>query len=291
VNWERDMSPVENMRAAKAARLADATSMIVRRVGRWLRAERVRIAELEVDVKQHGDFVSRADRTADQMLRDDLTTILPGSDVLSEENKELAGEGEWRWIVDPLDGTSNYLAGLPYWGISVALEDVSERGRSAFGDLLLGLVYLPELDRMYIARAGSGASVNGHPIEVRERSLDRHTYSHWWPMDSGQPLETFQEIVSKLHPKVGAIRNLGSPAAELCLVADGTLQGFFATDMEPWDLAAGILLVEEAGGFVADPWNGNPMESGFAIAGTRGAMDLLRRELGNRFPRPGAGGE
>ena len=113
---------------AKIARLADAASSVVRRVGRWLRTERLRIAELEIEPKQHGDFVSRADRGADQMLRESLTAILPGSGVLSEEETELEGEGAWRWIVDPLDGSNNYLAGLPHWAVSVALEEIAGKG-------------------------------------------------------------------------------------------------------------------------------------------------------------------
>lgn len=272
---------------AKVARLADAAAMVIRRAGRWLRDEQVRIAELEIEEKQHGDYVSRADRTSDEMLREGLTGILPGSGVLSEEADELHGESDWRWIVDPLDGTTNYLSGLPLWGISIALENREGVEPGEWGDLHLGLIYLPALDKLYITRAGEGASCNGKPIELRPRSEHRATLSHWWPMDLNDPLVGFQEVVSELLPTVGAIRNLGSPAAELAMVAEGSLQAFFAMDMEPWDLAAGILLVEEAGGVTADPWNSNPLTTGFAIAGQESLVRRLRKMTHGRFDAPG----
>ncbi|MCB2199590.1 hypothetical protein KQI63_09310 [bacterium] len=272
---------------AKVARLADAAAMVVRRTGRWLRDEQVRIAELEIEEKQHGDYVSRADRTSDKMLREGLTGILPGSGVLSEEADELTGDSNWRWIVDPLDGTTNYLSGLPLWGISVALEDRTGVEPGEWGDLHLGLIYLPSLNKLYVTRAGEGATCNGRQIEVRPRSEHRATLSHWWPMDLNDPLDAFQEVVSDLLPTVGAVRNLGSPAAELAMVAEGSLQGFFAMDMEPWDLAAGILLVEEAGGVTSDPWNRNPLTTGFPIAGQEALVKRLKAMLSERFDAPG----
>lgn len=279
------MSGITAKEQARLARLVDATKMIVRRVGRWLRQEQSTVNILDVNEKQHGDFVSKADKTADNMLRESLLNLLPGSGIISEEGEPVYGEGRWRWIVDPLDGTSNYLMGLPYWGISVALED--RKGiSSGLGDIVMAVIYLPELDQMYTARIENGAKLNGETIRVSERPLERSMVSHWWPMDSEKTLAEFQAAVSKLHPEFGAIRNIGSPAAELCLVAEGTLQGFFARDMEIYDLAAGILIAEEAGAYTTDPWGGNPLESGVIIAGINSAKKRLVEVLGEEITKP-----
>ena len=120
---------------AQLARLADAASFAVRSVGRWLRQQRELLTEDIIEVKQPGDFVTAMDRTADAMLREELSSILPGCGFLSEEEKPVKGEGQWRWIIDPIDGTTNYLAGLPHWAVSVALEDRSGT-RSGWGELV-----------------------------------------------------------------------------------------------------------------------------------------------------------
>ncbi len=267
---------------ARVARLADAASIVIRRVGRWLRFERENISEDNIETKQFGDYVTYADKTANKMLIDDLTTLLPDSGVISEEMTPVHGEGRWRWIVDPLDGTTNYLAGLPHWGISVALED-REGVHQGWGDIVLGIIYLPELDKMYIARQGNGAACNGKQLKIANRALKRSTFSHWWPMDRKETLEKFQSSVSKILENVGAIRNIGSPAAELAMVAEGTLDGFWATDMDPWDLAAGILIVEESGGVISDPWNTHPLDSRFPIAGNSRSVDLIRTVTNSYF--------
>lgn len=270
---------------SQLARLADATAFTVRSVGRWLRQEKQAIVGESVEAKRHGDFVSDADKGADERLRNELSAILPGSGLISEEGSEVKGHGQWRWIVDPLDGTTNYLAGLPHWAVSVALEDRTETSGKEWGRLVLGVIYLPDLDRIYMARVGSGVTRNGHPISPSTlQDPRRATVSHWWPMDSGEPLEGFQQVINQLHPRVGGIRNLGSPAAELCLVAEGTLEGFFASDMEAYDLAAGMLIVEEAGARITDPWGGNPMNSGFPVAGNETVHSLLRDTVKDAFP-------
>ncbi len=268
---------------AQLARLADAASFVVRSVGRWLRQERESITEDVVEMKQPGDFVTDRDRMADKRLREELLSILPGSGVLSEEGKAIKGDGFWRWIVDPLDGTTNYLAGLPHWAVSVALEDRNGI-RSGWGELVFGIVYLPILDRLYLARKGHGAKCNGKPIQLGKPRLQRRsTISHWWPMSTGKPMTGFLQIVDSLHGRVGGIRNVGSPASELALVAHGELDGFFATDMEPADLAAGILLMQETGGVVGDPWGRDPLDSGWIIAGSEPVHELLRKEIRDVF--------
>lgn len=268
---------------AQLARLADAASFAVRTVGRWLRQQRETLGEDEIETKAPGDFVSRLDRDADTMLREELTAILPGSGILSEEHKPVRGDGNWRWIIDPLDGTTNFLAGLPHWSVSVALEDRSQVSRG-FGDIVFGIVFLPALDRLYIARKGLGAKCNGHPIEMgRPRLQRRSTISHWWPMSSGRVMQGILDVVQSLHGRVGGIRNIGSPSVEMCLVAHGELDGFFASDMEAFDLAAGKLILEEAGGIVKDAWGGDPLSSGWVLAANAPIHELLTKELKDVF--------
>ncbi|MFH0884001.1 MAG: inositol monophosphatase family protein [bacterium] len=268
---------------AQLARLADAASFVVRSVGRWLRQQRESITEDRVEMKQPGDFVTEKDRVADARLREELLAILPGSGILSEEDKPIKGDGRWRWIVNPLDGTTNYLAGLPHWAVSVALEDRSGT-RSSWGELVFGIIYLPVLDRLYLARKGHGAKCNGKLIHLGKPRLQRRsTISHWWPMSTGKTMTGFLQIIGNLHGRVGGIRNIGSPASELALVAHGEMDGFFATDTEPTDLAAGILLLQEAGGVIGDPWGHDPLDSGWIIAASEPIHELLRKEIREVF--------
>ncbi len=254
---------------------------VLKEAGNSLLALRPVVLATGYENKRHGDFVSQADRETDALLRQRLTDLLPGSGVLSEEESELVGEGHWRWIVDPLDGTSNYLAGLPHWGVSVALErrESQTPTEPVWGRLVLGAVHLPALSQTYTALDGGGAMLNGDSIGVRPLPPGLSAVSHWWPAESAlQP--RFHQLVASLHSQLGSIRNLGSPAAELCLVASGVLQGFFATDMEPWDLAAGELIVREAGGWAGDPEGGSALVSGFSLAGVEPVLSVLRRQIG-----------
>ena len=252
---------------------------LAREVGDWLREERARIVESDVEVKGQGDFVSHADRNAEERLTAGLTALLPGSVVMAEEFAPEARGGEWRWIVDPLDGTSNYLQGLPVYAVSIGLED--RRGNpEGFGPRVLGVVYVPALNTMYDAWLGGGAHRNGSPIHVRgNRDLKRAVIATAFPFRERHMIDGYLSLFRHLYPNIADFRRIGAAAADLCWVADGTFDGYFEMDLKPWDLAAGSLIIEEAGGQVTDWWGDDVLGSGWVVCGTPTTFTALRETI------------
>ncbi|MFC7157804.1 inositol monophosphatase family protein [Halomarina halobia] len=196
-----------------------------------------------VEYKSRRDLVTAVDREAERAVRSLLTQRFPDHAVLGEESGQ-DGEGTNRWIVDPLDGTTNYCHGVPHYGVSIALE---RRGR-----LDVGVVHHTPTGDTYTAVRGEGAYRNGEPLSVSstdavEASLVGTGFSPGTEPDQ-RLLEVLQSVVHSAH----GVRRFGSATAELVAVANGTLDAYYRTDLSPWDTAAGILLVEEAGGTVTD---------------------------------------
>ena len=250
-------------------------SVLAREVGHWLREERSRISDDQIEVKGQGDFVSHADRHAEDLLTKGLTSLLPDSIVMAEEFAPEARGGRYRWIVDPLDGTANYLAGLPAYAVSIALED-REDNPEGFGPRLLGVVYVAGLDVMYEAYKGGGARRDGQTIRVHaNRELNRSIIATAFPFRERHMIGGYLELFRKLYPRIADFRRIGAAAADLCWVADGTFDGYFEMDLKPWDLAAGGLIIEEAGGIVKDWWGKDVLGSGWVVCGTPRAYEAL----------------
>ncbi len=262
------------------------TIILARQAGAFLLAERDRIGEGDIGIKGQGDLVSTADHTSEAMLRDGLTALIPGSVFMGEEESPEATGGEWRWVVDPLDGTSNYLQGLPVYAVSIALED--HRGlNEEWGPIVIGVVHEPVLDTVYDAYAGGGARRNGKPIRVRSRrELDRCVLATGFPFRNHAEMEPYFNVFKEILPKVANIRRIGSAAADLAWVADGTFDGFWEIGNCPWDIAAGKLLIEEAGGRITDFWGDDPLYTGWTLAGNRVAYEALLEPLQREFPNP-----
>ncbi len=256
--------------------------------GEYLLEERKRIAYGDIDVKGQGDFVSRADHTSEEMIREALETLLPGSVVMGEEDSPDATSEGWRWIVDPLDGTTNYLQGLPIYAVSIALEDRTtlKKGRT-WGELKLGVTYLPRLDDMYTALAGGGAYKNGSPIRISPKEdLSRFTLATGFPFHSHQHLDNYLAIFRDIFLQVGNIRRAGAACADLAWVAEGVFDGFWEMGLKPWDMAAGLVLIREAGGVATDFWNGDPLDNGWLVGGNRIAYEALRKVVQKQYPEP-----
>lgn len=202
------------------------------------------VENLQVSSKGAGDFVSRADIASEKIIRDELMGTRPNYGWLGEESDPVAGKDPTRrWIVDPLDGTTNFLHGLPHWAISIALEHK--------GDVVAGVIYDPSKDEMFVAEKGQGAWMNNQRLRVSDRSrMIECLFATGLPYAArGQLPDTLQQM-ARLLPGSAGVRRWGAAALDLAYVAAGRLDGFWELGLHPWDTAAGIILVREAGGFV-----------------------------------------
>jgi myo-inositol-1(or 4)-monophosphatase len=203
------------------------------------------VENLQVSIKGPGDFVSAADRRAEQTLRRELARARPGFGFLLEETGEVAGEdGSHRWIVDPLDGTTNFLHGVPHFAISVALE--------RRGELVAGVIYDPIKDEMFCAEKGAGAYLNDRRLRVSGRGdLATCLIATGIPVLSWRGREQgYVRQLDRVAAEVAGIRRLGTASLDLAYVAAGRFDGFWEFGLKAWDMAAGIVLVREAGGLV-----------------------------------------
>jgi myo-inositol-1(or 4)-monophosphatase len=219
-----------------------------------------------VDAKSsETDLVSDADREAERVIRELLEAERPHDGLIAEEGSHSESESGRRWVVDPLDGTVNFLYGFPAWGVSIALED--EAG------LALGLVLDPVRPELFTAVRGEGATLDGEPIRVSGRTeLARAMVATGFSYESERRARQ-ADLLTTLLPRVRDIRRVGAAALDLCQVAAGRVDAFYERGLKRWDEAAGRLLIEEAGGVVAE-LDGEPM--GLAAASSPELLtDLL----------------
>jgi myo-inositol-1(or 4)-monophosphatase len=209
------------------------------------------------------DLVTDADHASEAALLEFLAARFPGAAVLAEESgRSGPAGGRLRFVVDPLDGTTNYAHGLPHFAVNVAAED--EQG------LVAGATYDPVRDELFLAGRGRGAALDGHPIAASDRQeLGRALLCTGFPYDVHQDPEPVLRLFGAFLRRARAVRRLGSAALDLAYVACGRLDGFWEMKLKPWDLASGILLVREAGGRVSDFSGGERMmETGEVCAGS-----------------------
>ena len=202
-------------------------------------------SEHTIDYKGEINLVTEADKISEKMITSKITTLFPDHDILAEESTTIDRGSDFRWIIDPLDGTTNYAHGYPYFCVSIALERLNT--------MIVGIVYDPMLDEMFVAEKGKGAFVNEREIHVSNtREVIKSLLATGFPYDiredSHNNLNYFNEMILQAQ----AIRRAGSAALDLAYVAAGRFDGFWELKLNPWDIAAGWLLVEEAGGIVTD---------------------------------------
>ena len=191
------------------------------------------------------DLVTEIDRRSEDILLQKIHENYPSHGILSEESGEERIDADYLWIIDPLDGTTNYAQGLPIFAISIALQYKKE--------IILGVIYAPVLDEMYTAIKGEGAFLNGQPIRVSEKSqLNQSVLATGFPYDRAIHPDNNANYFSYFVPLVRGLRRMGAAAYDLACVAGGTLDGFWELNLELWDVAAGSLLVQEAGGEIID---------------------------------------
>lgn len=204
------------------------------------------VEHLQVSKKGPGNFVTRADRRAEQVIIETLSKARPEYSCLAEEAGEIKGtDPEHRWIIDPLDGTSNFLHALPHFAISIALEKK--------GEIISGVVYDPLKDELFYAQKGRGAFVNDRRLRVAGRSdLSDAMIGVAFPRAYDAGSQDFFPKLQEINKNVAAVRRSGSAALDLCYVAAGRYDGYVAINLEPWDMAAASLIIIEAGGFITD---------------------------------------
>ncbi len=221
-----------------------------------------RIDTLSVTSKQRNDFVSEVDREAEQAIIGVIRKAYPGHAILAEESGDHAGNEEFQWIIDPLDGTTNYLFGFPQFAVSIALR---HKGR-----IEQAVVYDPLKQELFTGSRGAGAQLNRRRLRVTPRKgLEGALLGTGFPFRQQQHLDAYLEMFRALFPDTAGIRRAGSAALDLAYVAAGRLDGFWEIGLSPWDMAAGALIVREAGGIVTDFAGGEDwLESGNIVAGS-----------------------
>jgi myo-inositol-1(or 4)-monophosphatase len=225
------------------------------------------VEQLQVSVKGPGDFVSQADLRAEATLREELNKARPGYAFLMEESGASGSDNwAWRWVVDPLDGTTNFLHGIPQWAISIGLEKRLPDGGS---EITAGLIYAPVVDEMFWAEKGAGAFVNERRLRVSaRREMKESVFATGIPFAVVSPRNrmAFARTLGVLMPQVAGIRRFGAAALDLAWVAAGRYDGYWEFGIKPWDICAGLLLVREAGGYATDTAGGDPRESGDIVS-------------------------
>ena len=228
--------------------------------------------DFKVSNKSSKDYVTEMDVKSEKLIREILLTACPEDEFFGEESGGSRSE-KGRWIVDPIDGTTNYIRNIHYYTISIAYEQD--------GELVLGVVYCPPLDEMYVGIRGQGATMNGqkltiHPVERITDAVIGMSFAHRDPENNRRTMRALPGVITK----VNDLRRMGSAAYDLCSIAAGRYDGFFELGLFIYDIAAGAVIVREAGGLVGG-WSPDEdvFQTGNIIAGGQEVFDFLRREL------------
>jgi len=238
------MLPLENI-AVAAARAA----------GNYIMRNLERIEQLKVDRKSRNDFVSDVDRGAEAEIVHIIRKAHPDHAILAEEGGP-SGENDFTWIIDPLDGTTNFLHRFPHFAVSIGVQQKDK--------MLLGVIYAPCTNDLYVAIRGGGAVLNSRKIRVsKTTNLDDSLVGTGVPIRSGVNLDKYIPQLRVIVEKTSGVRRAGAAALDLAYVACGRLDAFWELGLQPWDMAAGLLMVEEAGGVVSELYGAeDPMKTG-----------------------------
>ncbi len=217
---------------------------LVRSTGTFIVNNAGKIAPEQIEIKGKNSLVSYVDKEAEKMLVAGLSELLPSSVFITEEETTVNQDGEWQWIVDPLDGTTNFLYNIPIYSVSVALRHYDET--------VLGIVYHISADELFYARKGHGAFLNGEPISVSDKTTENALLATGFPYHDFDYLDEYIDVLKVLMQETRGLRRMGSAAIDLAYVAAGRFDIFFEYGLNPWDVAAGALIVREAGGIVSN---------------------------------------
>jgi myo-inositol-1(or 4)-monophosphatase len=247
------------------SKICQSANQLAERTGRFIRQELGRVGSRQIEEKTLNSLVSYVDKEAETQLVEGLSQLVPGSVFLTEEDTVSNEEGKLRWIIDPLDGTTNFLYQLPVFSISLALERE--------GEIVLGIVYEVNRQECFYAWKEGGAFLNGEPIQVSRRpTLAESLLATDFPYYSYERTQAYLTVLGQLMQKTRGVRQLGSAAVDLAYVACGRFDGFFEYSLQPWDVAGGALIVQEAGGTITDFSGGNNWLHGKEIVAANGKI-------------------
>lgn len=230
--------------------LADILSesvVIVRETGQWILQQSSQFSSSDIMYKGTNDLVSFVDQQAEAKLKQGLSQIFPEAKFIAEETSSNYEEVEdgYYWVIDPLDGTTNFLHKLPVFAVSVGLIYQKQP--------ILGLIYEPNRDELFTAAKGQGAYLNGKPIQVSpEKSLSKSLLATGFPYYDFSYQDRYLELLKELMRSSHGLRRMGAAAIDLAYTACGRFEGFFEANLKPWDVAAGKIIIEEAGGMVTN---------------------------------------
>ncbi len=253
--------------------LLNVMTQAVRKIGRNLARDYGEIENLQVSLKGPGGFVAAAGRKAEKSLVEELARVRPGYGLFSAEVEETGADTSHRWLVDPAMGLVNFLHGLPHFGLSLALE------RS--GQIVAGVIYNPATDDLFTAEKGTGAFLNDRRLRVAaRRELADTVIGTLLPDLTQGDHRRHQAELRQVSANVSGVRAFGAPALDVAYVAAGRLDGAFMTGLQPWQIAAAVLMVKEAGGFVTDyAGRDKAVESGEVVCGNEDVRARLAELL------------
>jgi myo-inositol-1(or 4)-monophosphatase len=258
------------MRLTSRSALINVMAKAAEKAGRGLIRDFGEVEQLQVSRKGPADFVSQADLRAEATLREELLKVRPDFGFLMEESGESSGKAAERWIVDPLDGTTNFLHGIPHWAISIAVERA--------GEIIAGVVYDPAKNELFWAERGGGAYLNDRRLRVSaRRELPSALIGTGIPFLGVGDHPKYLAKLARVMGATAGVRRNGAAALDLAWVAAGRFDAFWEYGLKPWDVAAGIIIVREAGGFVTEIGGGsNPLNGPSILA----ANDAMAKQLG-----------
>jgi myo-inositol-1(or 4)-monophosphatase len=255
----------------------DTAKTAAREAGKLLLANFGTLTEDQVGLKGTGDYVTELDKRSENMIISKIQGRFPGHVILAEESGKTAGNDPYRWMVDPLDGTANYVQEIPLFCVSIAWM--------MRGKIHVGVIYHPHRDEMFWAVRNKGAFLNGRPIRVsRKETLTGAMLATGFPWRSRNHLDAYLAAFREIFVQSGGMRRMGSAALDLAYTACGRFDGFWEMKLSPWDIGAGIILVEEAGGRVSDFKGGiGCFHSGNVVAGNRSIHDRILEITGRHL--------
>lgn len=254
-------------------------SWLALQAGAFIREHSHKVREIEVEEKERNSLVSYVDKTAERMLVDGLSKLIPGCGQITEEDTKDIKDREWTWIIDPLDGTTNFLWGVPVFSVSVGLMHHDK--------MVMGIVYEVNRDELFVAHQGGKAYRNNRVITVSNRQgLKNGLLATGFPYIDYSGIQAYMGTLQHLMEHSRGVRRLGSAAVDLAYVACGRYEGFFEYGLNPWDVAAGIVIIQQAGGKITDFSGGDNYLFGKEIIATNNHIhDELHRVLSNKFEK------